>query len=187
MITVNDREDFLRSVKYYLPDKPGAAEIGVLHGGFSNSILKIIIPSFLTLIDPFERGDSTYSEGLGFLPSAYSTDEDYENVCKRFATEIKGNRVCVDRRYSYETLADYYDGSFDFIYHDASHLYEDIKRDLNYWLPKLNPGGLMCGHDYIEHESFGVMQAVDEFCKEHNFEMIIFNTNGGDYALRRKV
>lgn len=53
------------------------------------------------------------------------------------------------------------DESLDFIYVDANHEKEYVKRDiLSYW-PKLKRGGLMAGHDYLEKWK-GVMEAVDE-------------------------
>jgi hypothetical protein len=45
----------------------------------------------------------------------------------------------------------------------------------------------MAGHDYFTYDNFGVIQAVDEFVKEHNFEMIIFNNAGFDWALKQKT
>lgn len=50
--------------------------------------------------------------------------------------------------------------SFDFIFVDASHQYEDVYRDLvNYW-PLVAEGGTMAGHDiYMD----GVKRAVDKY------------------------
>lgn len=182
MITVNDREQFLDEVWKLMDVDSICAEIGVLYGDFSKMIYSKFTPIELVLIDPFKQNEKYYHDGLNYLLTAYSTQKDYESVLKKFENI---HTVVINRCYSYEAVKGYENSFFDFIYHDASHLYEDIKRDLNDWLPKLIPGGLMCGHDYIQHESFGVIQAVDEFCKEHNFEMIILNENGGDYALRK--
>lgn len=47
------------------------------------------------------------------------------------------------------------------VYVDADHSYEAAKEDIQLWLPKVRPGGILAGHDYgAEHE--GVKRAVDE-------------------------
>lgn len=61
------------------------------------------------------------------------------------------------------------DGSIDFVYIDASHDYESVKKDLNVWFPKLKYDGVMGGHDY-GWES--VKQAVDEFANKNNLQAI---------------
>jgi hypothetical protein len=52
--------------------------------------------------------------------------------------------------------------SLDFIFIDANHGYEFVKEDSNAWWPKLKIGGLMCGDDYQNKPTHGVIQAVDE-------------------------
>lgn len=185
MITVKDRIDFLKYVKMYVGTYSIGVEIGVLHGDFSHMILNILDPNQLLLIDPYVEEGKWYKE-IG-VHTSYSTESDYQKVTERFQEELKSGKFFMVRNFSHRVVNDFENYVFDFVYHDASHAYGDIKRDLVEWMPKLNENrGLMCGHDYIEHPDFGVIQAVDEFCKEYNFEMIILNTNGGDYALKRK-
>lgn len=184
MIYVVARDSFLEQVREYLPENPVAVELGVYQGNFSQMILTIIKPQRLFLIDPFEVGEKLYSND-SVQSTAYSTEVDYN----RTKTTIESNKewlqsTTIIKKYSYDAIHRFGNKVFDFVYHDASHLYEDLKTDLEQWLPKMKAGSLVCGHDYIELEGFGVKQAVDEFCSEHNFEMIIFNENGGDYALR---
>jgi cephalosporin hydroxylase len=61
------------------------------------------------------------------------------------------------------------------IYIDADHSYEGCKRDLNISFKKVKSGGYIMGHDYEmnmnkaqKEYSFGVKQAVDEFCISYN-------------------
>lgn len=184
MITVNSREDFLRQLKALLPDSPFCVEIGVYRGEFSRMILDIIKPNFLQLIDPFEKNDEKYGGDMD-LTTAYSGIEDYEQVRQLCANEIKEGIVAICRNYSYNEVKTFPDGIADMVYIDASHLYKDVKQDLNDWLPKITGNGLLCGHDYVSLDNFGVIEAVNEFMREHKFEMILFNANGGDWALRK--
>lgn len=55
----------------------------------------------------------------------------------------------------------YTDNSLDFIFLDADHSYESVKRDITAWLPKVKSGGILAGDDY--HPNFpGTMAAVNE-------------------------
>lgn len=189
MITVKSREEFLitaeRFLNYKNPYRPICFEIGVLYGDFSQKIIDLIKPVALMLVDPFNISKECYDKGLDYLPTAYSNQENFVRVSNRFKYLMSLNRVYIWRDYSYN-IVNRISNNLDFVYHDASHLYKDLKRDLNDWLPKMEKQGLVAGHDYGNELFPGVKQAVDEFCKEHNFEMIILNENGGDYALRRK-
>jgi hypothetical protein len=56
------------------------------------------------------------------------------------------------------------DGSLDFVYIDAAHDRESVSRDLAAWFPKVRPGGIIAGHDYIpDRGNCGVKTAVDDF------------------------
>lgn len=184
MIKVNSREEYLLELKKLLPENCYAVEIGVLYGDFSKQILEILKPAKLFLIDPYTKNEIMY-KGLGNLSTAYSTEEDYYNVLERFKDEITYEKVVVDRNYSYNSVASFPDNSIHFLYLDGSHLFEDTKRDLNEWLPKMKQDSIISGHDYINIGNFGVIKAVDEFLNEHGFEIIIYNQNGGDWALKK--
>lgn len=38
--------------------------------------------------------------------------------------------------------------SLDFVYVDGSHLYENVKKDIQLYIPKMKSGGLFAGHDW---------------------------------------
>jgi hypothetical protein len=185
MITVDSREDYLIALYAHLNPVCVGVEIGSYRGDFSQMILDAIKPQALMLIDPYETV-AKYKYDSGF-PTAYSNTADLEFINNRFKSEIENKVVWVIKQYSFNIAPTVPDKCLNFIYIDGSHLYEDVKRDLNDWLPKLKQGGLVCGHDYVNLQDFGVIQAVDEFILEHDFEMVIINENGGDFALKRKV
>ena len=54
------------------------------------------------------------------------------------------------------------DETFDFIFFDAWLDYEQVKRELNDWYPKIKKGGLIIGHDYnAEPVNIGVAEFRD--------------------------
>ena len=63
--------------------------------------------------------------------------------------------------------------SIDGIFIDAAHEYENVKKDLELWYPKVKSGGYFCGHDYSPGWP-GVMQAVDQFFTDKPNEIIGF-------------
>lgn len=63
---------------------------------------------------------------------------------------------------SWEGAARYGNASLDYVYIDADHHYDAVCRDIDAWLPKIKPGGLISGHDFCEYPEFGVIQAVTE-------------------------
>jgi len=61
------------------------------------------------------------------------------------------------------TASQYFESeSLDFIFIDASHEYQDVKDDINHWLPKLKKGGIIAGDDYGNPDFPGVHKAVIE-------------------------
>lgn len=89
------------------------------------------------------------------------------------------------------------DNHFDYIYLDARHDYCAVKEDINHYWPKLRPGGILGGHDYIDaqyaidklgpHEDWSkcedgsihpeaVKGAVDEFRMEQG-DLAVYTSN----------
>ncbi len=58
----------------------------------------------------------------------------------------------------------------DLVFIDANHGYDECKRDIKTWLPKVRKGGIIAGHDYLEHTDYGVMKAVLELLEVFTLE-----------------
>jgi hypothetical protein len=65
---------------------------------------------------------------------------------------------------SVEASKQYADASLDFVLIDASHEYLDVKADIQAWLPKVKPGGMLAGDDINWP---GVNRAVAELLPGH--------------------
>jgi GR25 family glycosyltransferase involved in LPS biosynthesis len=66
---------------------------------------------------------------------------------------------------SEEASKKFKDNSLKFVFLDASHEYEDVKKDIQNWLPKVKVGGILAGHDYyVDGQDWfpGVKKAVNE-------------------------
>jgi predicted O-methyltransferase YrrM len=57
----------------------------------------------------------------------------------------------------------YEDNSVDFVFIDAGHEYESVKKDMEVWYPKVKNGGIFAGHDYYLYLDNNLKKAVDDF------------------------
>jgi hypothetical protein len=94
--------------------------------------------------------------------------EDILEIFKQNTKEFKNLKIV--QKESLEAAKDVLDSSIDFIFIDAGHTYEEVKADILAWLPKVKPGGMLAGDDYLPNTWMGVVQAVDELVKPDGFE-----------------
>ena len=139
-------------------------EIGVQHGEFSEVILDAWRGRHLISVDPWMTDVADQYVDIANVSQTQhnALHEETKQRLSRF-----GSRSSVWRMTSLEAIPHIPDYSLDFVYIDARHDYESVMEDLNAWHPKVRPGGVLAGHDYIDgHFSagiFGVKRAVDEF------------------------
>lgn len=162
-----------------LPAAGNVAELGVDKGDFSRKILDINKPSKLHLVDAWDT-------------ARYGEDK-AQSVQKKFENERISGKVQLHRGYSTKRAADFPDAYFDWIYIDTNHSYQTTYEELRAYAPKMKPGGLMAGHDFINGNWFtglryGVREAVYEFCVEEGWEFVYLTMEIGDnpsFAIRK--
>lgn len=141
-----------------LPPNPVTCEVGVAGGRFSLDILKGWNPSLHYAVDNWatienERGDGNFHQlwhNMNYHTMLWNL-KDYMHKVKI----IKG--------ISWDMAVNVPDETIDFIYLDANHSLEAVKKDLEAWYPKLKVGGIMAGHDYLNPD-YGVEQSARAFC-----------------------
>jgi hypothetical protein len=152
-----------------MPKQATCAEVGIFHGDFSQQILMRTQPAEFHLID---------------IKQAF-----VEAAKKRFA-DSPCRFHCGESSLILQSLPNAY---FDWIYIDADHSYEAVRRDLEAARTKLKSTGLIALNDYIFFapscfQKFGVVEAVNEFCVAHDFEWVFFALQGrlyNDVVIRR--
>lgn len=142
---------------------PVGAEIGVHQGELSRHLLRRNKTLFLYMIDMWSH--DTYS-GKGEESAKEKYIRLYQDECilnlqkaKDVTHKFKSRRKIIQGD-SVLSAADIPDGSLDFVFIDADHSYEGVRRDIAAWHGKIKKGGLICGHDYPRYT--GVVQAVNE-------------------------
>jgi hypothetical protein len=132
------------------------AEIGSYAGESTMILAGKFDKAKIFAIDPWgsgyccDKGELSYNEE----PKAVESRFDKNTV------SIK-DRLTKFRGKSTDAVAQIADGSLDVVYIDGCHEYACVVDDIKVWLPKVRPGGVLCGHDYGEHCT-DVMRAVDD-------------------------
>ena len=91
-----------------------------------------------------------------------STIVTYNNMAREYVENITPvQHIIRTLMMTTQQAVDFYqDESIDFCFHDASHEYKDVIKDLEMWYPKIKPGGYFGGHDAEFPE---VKKALREF------------------------
>lgn len=138
-------------------------EIGVQQGLFSESLLNSWRGRHLISIDPWRAAEQDYHDTANVAQEVH--DAFYEETAQRLAPF--GERSSIWRMFGEEGAERIPHHSMDFVYIDARHDYDSVISDLSTWIDKVRPGGVLCGHDYMDADAsdadFGVKAAVGDF------------------------
>lgn len=130
------------------------AELGSWKGRSTNALATGMgSKGTITAIDTWEGSDFVLDD-----TNRLAKLEDVFNVFKENTKQF--NNIIVNRNRGMTAVKDYADKTFDAVFIDAGHTYEDVKADIDAWLPKAKM--VISGHDYLPDVWMGVIKAVDE-------------------------
>lgn len=99
-----------------------------------------------------------------YVPTSSEIKEPmFNNLYEIFLENVKpiADNINIIKSISWDAASLYEDESLDFVFIDAGHDYESVKKDISSWYPKIKKQGIIAGHDY--HYNVGVYPAVNEF------------------------
>lgn len=153
-----------------LPKQAVCAELGTQEGRFASAIVRTTQPCEFHVVDL----DLSQLECRDFL--------------------LADPAVSLHEMDSAACLKQFPDHYFDWIYIDADHRYQAVRRDADVALHKIKPDGMLVFNDYIfwSHEEmvpYGVVAVVNEICIQHGLVWAYFALSDSmycDVALRRR-
>jgi len=121
------------------------AEVGIWRGELSRRIINKCSPERLILVDPF----SYNMNHIGNYICTMGEKERFQEELDIMAKEIEKLPAHFLRMNSTDAVEHVEDGSLDFVFIDAVHLYKYVVEDVMAWLPKIRKGGMISGDDYV--------------------------------------
>jgi len=140
-------------------DKDGIDNLEILINSLNKRPIKILeVGSWTglsacalgTIANKYE-GDLTIVDWFKGNPNSHLYDEarynNIRNICEDNLKYCEVNNVTIMEMTSLEASKKFKDFTFDLIFLDGDHRYEGVKNDIQIWLPKVKPTGILCGHD----------------------------------------
>lgn len=130
------------------------AEVGVWKGQFSKALMKLLketntpLEEYI-LVDPWrhlESWNKPWNVNATEFTSVY-------NEAMRNTQEFQQSGICkVIRGTQAQVAPKLSDQSLDWLYLDGDHTLRGIVYDLEFLLPKVRPGGMVCGDDFVDDD-----------------------------------
>ena len=139
------------------------AELGVYKGKTAKIIHLMDTTRDFHLFDTFDGFDEQDLQSEKSIDRKYSTSNFADTDLESVKAYIAGNENVHYHPGFFPDTVENLDDNFAFVHLDAD-LYQPTIVALNYFYPKLSPGGVIIIHDY-NHTWYGVSKAVDEFSK----------------------
>ena len=152
------RASFWALLNKYGDKEFNCVEVGVDEGINAERMIKTSPKSHFTLVDPFVPYRET-------LISQEELTARKNTMLKRIG-QFNGRTKFLEMP-SKEAAALFPDKTFDYIYIDGCHLYNEVTEDIIAWWPKLKCYGIMGGHDYV-------LQTVEKAVINHFIPMGLY-------------
>lgn len=167
------REHFALMAQRYFYQEGAAAEVGVFQGDFAEANLRTWTGRYFAIDAWRHRGDGSFDKNV---PAAWWHLRNMRHAKRN--VEFAGNRSRLIRRFSTDAALLFPHHFFDWIFIDALHTENAVLEDLHAWWPKLRPGGLLSGDDYVDINSTELLPAnritghAASSAKEHQFGVV---------------
>jgi len=150
-----------RRVRSYV--KPGAVmvEVGTWRGASAERWLRQGVAR-IVMVDPYvPQANASWEGRCTWL----QMDDAYRQARWRLSTWLWTGQARFLTMHSLEAVKGAKDESLDAVYLDGDHYQESVEADLQAWWPKVKPGGVLIGDDYLLHRWWGpgVIAAFDAF------------------------
>jgi hypothetical protein len=123
------------------------AEVGVQSGNHAKFIL-----NRWKSCQSFKLVD-LWAHQVNYIDNANVPDQKQEEFFQTTQKNLEPWKTKTEffRMLSTEAAAKIADQSLDFVYLDARHDYCGVMEDIEHYYPKLRPGGIMAGHDFLDN------------------------------------
>eukprot|EP00928_Gymnodinium_smaydae_P047173 TRINITY_DN3146_c1_g1_i1.p1 TRINITY_DN3146_c1_g1~~TRINITY_DN3146_c1_g1_i1.p1 ORF type:complete len:395 (-),score=77.95 TRINITY_DN3146_c1_g1_i1:258-1442(-) len=136
-----------------------AVEVGVQAGVHAGAFLERWEGRRLRLVDRWgaaqeeePRTSQLLYVDIANLQGA-DTGQQHKRTCEaRLAGHLQSGRAELMNLDSTKAAAQFADGELDFVYLDARHDFVGVVDDIHAWWPKVRPGGVFAGHDFVDGE-----------------------------------
>lgn len=153
-------------------------EVGVYRGDFSQILLSQWQGKHWYMVDRWDLSEDFLIRHGGIN---WEMEEAYQAAQQTAAGDSRATIVKMTQEMPEATLPT----SVDAVYLDLGHDTASVLQDVRNWWPKIRPGGILAGHDYVDQwywtnrinhgVLFGVKSAVDHFAADQ--QRIVSTTN----------
>lgn len=176
-----ERSDLIAALP--VPKGGKVAEIGVWRADFSKTLVSTLKPRQFFAFDIFNC--HTFENWNGLTGHQLFDGLTHRQYYEREMSPHRDITTIVEGR-SQETLRSHTDGSFDLVYIDAGHEYENVKSDSEFAVEMTTKSGFLVFNDYMlfdqDNSTYGIVPVVNDLVVNRGWDVVGFAINHALYA-----